>query len=538
MKKIVALLLLSCFIFCQISQRVEVARPENRVIQGAWNNFDFSVPASYWSLTAKKVGGEEGFVDMVAALARADGLVALPFPTENKGDLLSVSDVDLIEPFLEEFEYQGVKVILSIQPLKVYIPELISILISRYGHYRNIIGVNIDLEWKKSGVEKHVSDEERDEWIEALKEKRSDLKLFLTYFGTLENFPNDDPNLVVLFDGQNDTQTNLLSRYKEIAEKYGSVGIYTGYFTSNPASASIEEIMYAAPNTKYIIHVNTMSLGKPTIVFEMDNIQNGWLESTALKLIDIHMQMNMPVVLGVIPFNLTNPTAGTGLLPKHLKNLYTNYNKIFEIGQQGFSNDPSFLLKNRSREEQEKLILEGNRIITSIGVVPYTFIPPQGYVDKTTVSIVEEIGFEVLSNPYETLYSKKILILESFISLLENVDNNTVIKTPEKLMAEISNVTGRGIVVISYDVNDFEQKTKEKIDQFTYLLDILNKSGKYIFMTPMQYKNALRERIGYDIHQDQKNWIILIKKYIYIIILIAIMVIILIYKYKNNILHK
>lgn len=221
---------------------------------GVWNNFDFSRSAEDWSLAAHEFGGKNGLVDLVVAQADASGLVLLPFPFQNAGYLHSSMQTDKVEPYLQEFDSEGLNVILSIQPSKADVPQLLSLLLSRYGHHKSVIGANVDLEWKQSGTPNHVSNQERDMWLSEIKRHGSSLKLFLTYFRDYRSFPEDTTDLVILFDGQGDTQTNLLSQYKQLATHYSSVGIYTGYSSSVPPSYS--KIIDAVPSTKYVIHTD------------------------------------------------------------------------------------------------------------------------------------------------------------------------------------------------------------------------------------------------------------------------------------------
>jgi hypothetical protein len=59
-----------------------------------------------------------------------------------------------------------------------------------------------------------------------------------------------------MYDGTQDTQENLLKAYGELAKHFANVGIYTGYSTSRPPTASDDSILMAAPNTRYIIHAD------------------------------------------------------------------------------------------------------------------------------------------------------------------------------------------------------------------------------------------------------------------------------------------
>jgi hypothetical protein len=105
----------------------------------------------------------------------------------------------------------------------------------------------------------HVNNEERDLYLNELRKYNSEYKLFLTYFKNYTHFPQDDEDLVILYDGQSDTQQNLLKRYHELAQYYNTTGIYTGYSTSIPPTASLDSILIAVPDTAYIIHTDDVT---------------------------------------------------------------------------------------------------------------------------------------------------------------------------------------------------------------------------------------------------------------------------------------
>jgi hypothetical protein len=223
------------------------------VLGGAWNNCDFKKPAERWSADARKFGGEHGIVDLVVTQAHANKLAYVPFPFEKKGYIYSYDQTDLVEPYLKKFDEDGLKVILSIQPNGADVAGLIDLVLSRYGHHKSVIGVNVDMEWKLTGNLNHASDKERDLWLNKIQSHNPEFKLFLTNFKDYTYFPNDAKDVVILYDGEG-TQKEVLSGYKELASHFTSVGMYTGYSSNTPRTVSDESIMAAAPNTKYILH--------------------------------------------------------------------------------------------------------------------------------------------------------------------------------------------------------------------------------------------------------------------------------------------
>ena len=225
----------------------------NGLSEGVWDNCDFKKPAETWSADAGKFGGEHGIVDLVVTQAHANKLAYVPFPFEKKGYIYSDDGTDQVEPYLDQFDKDGRKVILSIQPNGAEVTDLIDIILLRYGHHKNIIGVNIDMEWKLTGNPNHLNDKERDIWLNKIQSYNPEYKLFLTNFKDYTYFPHDAKDLVILYDGQG-SQNNILKEYKELASHFSSIGLYTGYDENTPRTASRDSIMAAAPNTEYILH--------------------------------------------------------------------------------------------------------------------------------------------------------------------------------------------------------------------------------------------------------------------------------------------
>jgi hypothetical protein len=229
--------------------------PKPECAQGIWNNCNFKKPAEEWSVAARRFGGENGVIDLVVAQAHENELTYVPFPFEKKGQIYSYNQTDKVEPYLNRFDKDGLKVILSIQPNRAEVSDLIDILLLRYGHHKSIIGVNVDLEWKSTGNPNHVSNEERDLWLKKIQRYNPKYKLFLTYYKDYTYFPDNKKSVIILFDGEKATQKEILKKYSKLSSYFESVGIYTGYASNIPPTASYDSIMEAAPNTRYILHV-------------------------------------------------------------------------------------------------------------------------------------------------------------------------------------------------------------------------------------------------------------------------------------------
>lgn len=455
---------------------------------GVWDNSDFQKPADNWSEAAENFDAENGLVDLVVAQANDDGRTWLPFPFQSTQHRYSSSQIDKIEPYLQKFDSDGLKVILSVQPMNESVSQLIDILLTRYGNHTSIIGVNIDMEWKLNGTPNHVSNEESDAWLKVIKSHSSSLKLFLTYFGDYTYFPEDSKNLVILFDGEDAPQSMLLNEYEKLAEHYSSVGIYTGYPTSIPPTATNERILAAAPNTQFIIHTNVFS-NNTTLIFLMSDVHADWLVNSSIDLIDLHENMSMPVVLGVIPDNFDSPDLEEDQFPGFLKDVSENKSDLFEIAEHAYPSNESDELSGMSYNDQKKIIENGLAILKSIGLKPGVLLPDVGDANEMTVKAGENLGFNNLVTFSDNLSSDKLLITNSIVSLAESINDTPVLNSPEKLMKEIDELN-ESVVIIIYSVQDFQPGSGNSVEQLEKILDILKKSKKYQFMTLKAYRET------------------------------------------------
>lgn len=248
----------------------------SEVESGIYDNCNFTQPSIFWSESARQVGGNRGIVDIVVGQAQKDGLCFVPFPYNNgvpKEYIYSWATSDQAEPYLKQLEKDNRKVILSIQPNNANVSDVLDVILSKYGNYKNILGINIDTEWKNTGMAEHVNNTERDAWIEKIHSYNPDYKLFLTNYEDYTYFPSDSNDIVILYDELNTSQEKILDNYREIATHFTNVGLYTGFTGSTPPTASDSEILEEVSNTKYILH-NTWAINNYTVSSE-DSIMPG-----------------------------------------------------------------------------------------------------------------------------------------------------------------------------------------------------------------------------------------------------------------------
>ena len=455
-----------------------MAEASQQYSEGVWNNFNFTRPATDWSDAAKEFAAEGSLIDLVVAQENLDQFTYIPFPHPDSGYLRSSSQIDWIEPYLQHFDEGDQKVILSIQPGRVDPLQLVQILLSRYGHHRCIMGINVDLEWKKTGEANHASNEERDAWLYAIKQYDPNLKLFLTYFGDYTHFPDDADDLVILFDGEGATQMDLLKQYGELAGHFKSMGIYTGYRSSHPQAAPVDRILAAAPNTQYIIHTQDIFPEEKVLIFLISDIQVDWLEKESIDLLDAYKERNIPAVLGVISRNLDNLNVGGGFLPGMLQELHQNDSDLFEIAEYAYSDRDG-----QSYEIQKRSINDSLQVLLRLGIRPATLIPSRLNAYEDTVRAAEELGFENIIASSQSLDPDRLKVLNTLVSMTEETGR---LREPSELMAEIDGKEQEAIVVL-YQIQNLQPGSGTTLKDLGRILDALKESKKYRFMTADQY---------------------------------------------------
>lgn len=466
-----------------LSSIASASENTNDLSKGVWNNFNFSRPAEDWSKAARSFGGEGALVDLVVARFNDDGSTELPFPYQGYGYLRSYSDIDRVEAYLQEFDRNGQKVILSIQPGKADLLELMDLLLSRYVHHQSIIGINIDLEWKQTGKPNYASNMERDIWLETIKKHNPDLLLFLTYFGDYSHFPDDTKDLVILFDGEGDAQSAILKEYRDLAQHFESVGIYTGYSSSHPQIASNERILSTVPKTEYIIHTDDVFPTGKVLIFLMSDVQADWLESTSIDLFNLHREKAVPVTMAVIAETMGGSGWEEGSFSRLLQDLGRNGSDLFELAQYAYLDSSN---AGMSYVDQNNSIAAGLKIFSQMGIRPVTLLPSSRMTDETTVKVAEDLGFSGLISISKDLQSDKLRVIDSLVFLTKEESGTKKLKSAGELMAEIDSMK-KDPIIIYYEIQSLSPDSGNSLSDLGSIMDELEQSKRYRLMTSSQY---------------------------------------------------
>jgi len=222
---------------------------EINVYKGIWVPDCRNQPIDTWIATLNYYG--YSLLDIVGVIALANDKTQALYPS-------TVADYsipsDPIEPLLDGLDELGYHCILSIQPLDTDVVDLINEILTRYSHHSCLIGMAVDVEWKRPKRLGYgwVSESEADSYINVIQAYQSTYELFLVHF-VKGNLPADQTGMTILFDGfdKMGNKNLVLSIYKTWSKTWSSVGIY---IFDKTTMIPDEDIMDTAPNTGYIIH--------------------------------------------------------------------------------------------------------------------------------------------------------------------------------------------------------------------------------------------------------------------------------------------
>lgn len=227
--------------------------------RGVYCNQDFAGThdGDYWSTAAKNIGGMGSVVSVVVAQEASSGYCRLCFPGAT-ANYINHATTDEAASILDALKANDQKVILSIMPNLADVATVIDQVLNQYSDtYSDIIlGVEVDLFYKRTGtVSLKMNDTERDAYLVVINGYNTDYMLFVTTPDDYTYCPSDSSDIVVLYNPFQNTQENILSGYTTLAGHFTNVGLYTGYLSDTPRVATDAQILAAAANTKFILHV-------------------------------------------------------------------------------------------------------------------------------------------------------------------------------------------------------------------------------------------------------------------------------------------
>lgn len=197
----------------------------------------------YWFKTGKKIssklkGSKPEAIWIVGEIKSNTG-VHLNFPCSSSNPLIESSQSDRNEEVFNNFDNEGFKIWLQVEPSDVEVVELIDIVLKKYSHHPCIVGFGVDVEWYKVSSNdegKSVDNDEARQWVAEIKKYNSNYKLFLKHW-LIEKMPSSEhKGITYINDGQEfKSMSDMIEFFTVWANNFypSKVGFQIGYPADN-----------------------------------------------------------------------------------------------------------------------------------------------------------------------------------------------------------------------------------------------------------------------------------------------------------------
>ncbi|HUT05675.1 MAG TPA: polysaccharide deacetylase family protein, partial [Nitrosopumilaceae archaeon] len=223
---------------------------------------------------------------------------------------------------------------------------------------------------------------------------------------------------------------------------------------SDPTTSSTPD-----PLSKPVIYYQkSLKLSCNCVAFQINDIQDFWLNDVQIELLDKFSQSNFPVTIGVI-------TSVIGGDPKLLEIIKIGIkNNQLEIANHSSDNIP---ITTYDKKEQNEIIQQtSNKISEIFDVDSKVFLPPRGEFNEDTISGLKANGYTVLSAsietdfpPYplegETLYRFPANVLNAKFDSIKGLIGNPA----EKIFSDVKKgIDDHGFAIINFHPQEFAVK--------------------------------------------------------------------------------
>lgn len=236
--------------------------------------------------------------------------------------------------------------------------------------------------------------------------------------------------------------------------------------------------------------------GKKHVIFRMDDVQAGWLEEEAAKLVKIHIEKNIPITLGVIPELLYKIEGEPNSITENLKKWDKNNKNLVEIAGHSYAHEEDLNYENMDLDEQVEDIEKCKRALNDLGINPITFILPYNCGNEYTPQAIKDGGFKIgistPKNPYIDIDRiKDPMILEGGIEYKKDFNGFNFSDWDAGDVSNFIDSDDKDYIVVAYHQQNFDpEKTSEKDwQEFENFLEDMKGMEKYSFMTAKQYYN-------------------------------------------------
>lgn len=229
------------------------------------------------------------------------------------------------------------------------------------------------------------------------------------------------------------------------------------------------------------------------VIMDMDDMQAWWLESTAKKIGDLHIQKGIPLTIGAIAEGLAERDGVVDGFTETLQKWNTENKDVIEIAAHTFDHCCSY--SGWTLTKQVTDIKKAKAEFAKFGINTTTFIPAYDWGNSNTVLAINQSGFLVGLDAQENYYvenkTREPMILEGgnwYGAGFSKWDYATI----SKMIDDSIKRTGKDYFVLAFHQQDFQSSSS--INSFSLFLDQIKSSGKYRFMTATQYYRHKNER--------------------------------------------
>jgi hypothetical protein len=139
------------------------------------------------------------------------------------GPLFTFAEADKHEPFLKQFDANGIKVFLQVEPGFADVGKCIDAILNQYKHHPSVIGWGIDIEWfqnaKTDAPNGKATDALAKAWEARVKSHNPNYRLFVKHFRAGDLPPSYRGDVVFVDDSQQfKSVESFVDEFKEFAE--------------------------------------------------------------------------------------------------------------------------------------------------------------------------------------------------------------------------------------------------------------------------------------------------------------------------------
>lgn len=195
--------------------------------------FPSASPAVVWIVSVIKFQGDAG----IASLS-----FPAPLKAEHRYPDVVFADCDRNGEYLSQFDRQGVKVWLQVEPGDTDVSTLIDLILSRYSQHPCVVGFGVDVEWykwNKNGANEGtaVTDAEARAWHEQIRSYNPGYGLFLKHWMKEKMPPTCRDGIMFLNDSQEFSDlVGMVAEFTAWGKEFSrsTVGFQFGYDADKP----------------------------------------------------------------------------------------------------------------------------------------------------------------------------------------------------------------------------------------------------------------------------------------------------------------